>query len=363
MDVRLSPEQEALRASAAQVAGRLGPKAVADLDDRRRAARLAAAVESSGWLALRDGDLLGDGGGACGPVASGVEVALVAEELGRGLADTAFLGPVLAAELRRRAGAPPSGAPETVVLDLKSTAFAVSVDGEVPSGVAVEGGSPDDTTSRRGIVLRSAGGTRWTLGTVPLRPVGSMLDLTRPAAAPDAAGSVADVSCARLLSDDDLAATTALGLALTSADLVGVMTGTVELARAYAVVRRQYDAPIGSFQAVQHMLADAYVDSEGSRSVALHAAWAVDALVPHEALAAAALSKAYCARAARAVCESSVQVHGGIGNTWDCLAHVFLRRALLSSELFGDAESSVERVLGHHGIDPVVQVGSGRGLR
>ena len=70
-------------------------------------------------------------------------------------------------------------------------------------------------------------------------------------------------------------------------------------------------------------------------SATIHAAWAVDALAPVDARAAAAVAKAYAARAARIVCETTIQVHGGIGNTWECMAHVYLRRALLSSELFG----------------------------
>ena len=89
---------------------------------------------------------------------------------------------------------------------------------------------------------------------------------------------------------------------------------------------------------------------EGSRSVTLHAAWAVDALPADDALAAAALAKAYCARAARTVCETAIQVHGGIGNTWECLAHVFLRRALLSSDLLGGVGPSLARVLAHQGV-------------
>jgi alkylation response protein AidB-like acyl-CoA dehydrogenase len=102
---------------------------------------------------------------------------------------------------------------------------------------------------------------------------------------------------------------------------------------------------------VQHLLADALVAVEGSCSVALHAAWAVDALPAADALAAGSLAKAYCARAARRVCEAAVQVHGGIGNTWACLAHVYLRRALLSSEPFSGPGVHLERVLVHHGID------------
>src|SRR5580698_2097701 len=111
MDVRLSAEQIALRDSVTQVVDRLGPSTVAQLDDGQRADRLDAAVIESGWQDLRTGT---DDGG---PLASGVETALVAEELGRGVADTSFIGPTLAAELRRLAGAPTSASVETVALD------------------------------------------------------------------------------------------------------------------------------------------------------------------------------------------------------------------------------------------------------
>ena len=96
---------------------------------------------------------------------------------------------------------------------------------------------------------------------------------------------------------------------------------------------------------------------EGSKSVARHAAWAVDALAPADALSASAVAKAYCARAARSVCETAIQVHGGIGNTWECVAHVFLRRALLSSDVLGGVEPNLARVLAARGI------GAGDGLR
>jgi alkylation response protein AidB-like acyl-CoA dehydrogenase len=98
------------------------------------------------------------------------------------------------------------------------------------------------------------------------------------------------------------------------------------------------------------MLADAFVAMEGSRSVTLHAAWAADALSADDALTAAAVAKAYCARAARQVCETAIQVHGGVGNTWECLAHVYLRRALVSSDILGGATASLARVLKHRGI-------------
>ena len=71
----------------------------------------------------------------------------------------------------------------------------------------------------------------------------------------------------------------------------------------------------------------------------------------------AAGSKAYCARAARTVCETAIQVHGGIGNTWECLAHVHLRRALLSTDVLGGVGPNLDRVVVHHGI------GADHGLR
>jgi alkylation response protein AidB-like acyl-CoA dehydrogenase len=128
------------------------------------------------------------------------------------------------------------------------------------------------------------------------------------------------------------------------------MRGALTLSTDYARDRRQYGSAIGSFQAVQHLLADAFVAMEGSRSIALYAAWAVDALPGPAALSAASAAKAYCARAARSVCETAIQVHGGIGNTWDCLAHVFLRRALLSSDVLGGVGPSLARVLSSRGI-------------
>jgi alkylation response protein AidB-like acyl-CoA dehydrogenase len=101
---------------------------------------------------------------------------------------------------------------------------------------------------------------------------------------------------------------------------------------------------------VQHLLADTLVHLEGTRSATLHAAWAVDALAPADALAAAASAKAYAARAALAVCETAIQVHGGIGNTWECLAHAHLRRALLSTDVAGGIGPNLDRVLRHAGI-------------
>jgi alkylation response protein AidB-like acyl-CoA dehydrogenase len=334
MDVRFSAEQKALRDSAAQVADRLGPQAVGQLDDTERAAKLDAAVTASGWRELRTATDDGT------PWASCVEVAIVAEELARGLADAPFLGPTLAAELRRLAGAPPAAAPETVLMTADLSAPASSPD---PGTVAV------DAAGAASALLLVPAGDGYTLARVDLVPSAVRVDLTRPVSRPDPA-SVIEPVAEGALTNDDVTAWTALGLAVTCADLVGTMDGAVALATGYAKERRQYGQPVGAFQAVQHLLADAHVAAEGSSSAALHAAWAVDTRPPGEALAAAAVAKAYCSRAARAVCETAIQVHGGIGNTWECLAHVQLRRALLSTDVLGGVGASLARVLESHGI-------------
>jgi alkylation response protein AidB-like acyl-CoA dehydrogenase len=167
------------------------------------------------------------------------------------------------------------------------------------------------------------------VGTVALEAVVAGADLTRPSARWPEGETVSPIAGqTRPLDADDLARWRSLGLAVACADLVGAMRGALTLATDYARDRRQYGATIGSFQAVQHMLADAHVAMEGSRSIALHAAWAVDALPAHDALAAASAAKAYCARAARDVCETSIQVHGGIGFTFEHPLHRYYKRAL-----------------------------------
>src|SRR3984957_19135322 len=133
MDVRLSPEQVAFHDAATPVVDRLGVHRVSDLDDRARATKLDAAVCSSGWRELRTPTDTGT------PWASAVEVAVVAEELGRGLADVAFLGPTMAAELRRLTGAPPATEPETVALTSDLVQPATDESGRVPPGaVAID---------------------------------------------------------------------------------------------------------------------------------------------------------------------------------------------------------------------------------
>ena len=346
MDVRLSAEQKALRDAAAQVVGNLAPKTVADLDDGERRAKLDAAVDATGWRELR---AAADPASGDAPLASGVEVGIVAEELGRTVADVAFLGPTLAAELRRLAGAPPADGPETVAFrpDLSELATAAEGSLDRPALAFDAAGA----TTALVLVWTDGGSHALASATLPGEVHDrAVVDLSRTSL-PLAAGTPVTPIDGAPLSDDAIGRWTALGLAAASADLVGTMAGATELARAYAVERHQYGVAVGSFQAVQHLLADAFVATEGSRSAALHAAWAVDALPANEALFAGAVAKAFATRAARTACESAIQVHGGIGNTWECLAHVHLRRALLTGDLLGGAGPNLDRVLAHHGIE------------
>ena len=300
MDVRLTAEQQQLRDAAAKLGDDLGPGAVQDLDDQKRIALLDKQIELTGWRSLRS-----DG-------ASGVEVAIIAEEFGRRLVDAPFLGPVLADDLIRHLGADATDAPLTTVavddrvVDARGAGRAVSLSGG--SVVASD-------------VQASSDGA----------------DLTRVDAT--IVGSPAKLG---EVSEDVAAQWRALALVTTTADLVGIARGAHSLACDYAKIREQYGKQIGSYQAVAHLLAESLALIEGSISVSRHAAWAVDELTPAEAVRAAQVAKVYCARAARTVCETAIQVHGGIGNTWDCLAHVYLRRALTSTELWPVALKEID---------------------
>jgi alkylation response protein AidB-like acyl-CoA dehydrogenase len=325
MDARDTPEQAELRRTARRLARELGPRTVADLDDGKRSQRLAEAVRDAGWLELRG--VAGDGA----PLAGGVEAAIIAEALGEAVADVAFAGPVLAADLARRAGAN-AGAVVAFSPDLIAAAV---VSGPVTTTPIYAVDCAGESLDAVYVLRPEDGGYR--LAQVQAGGACDGADLTRAVRSiPAGARLLPAPEPSRLLTRGDLDAWTALGLALTSADLIGITRGVLDLTVAYAKERRQYGVPIGTFQAVQHLLAEALCLLEGASSVALQACWGVDQLTPDEARSAGRVAKAYCARAARTVCETAVQVHGGMGNTWDCVVHVYLRRALLSSQWFGD---------------------------
>jgi alkylation response protein AidB-like acyl-CoA dehydrogenase len=128
-----------------------------------------------------------------------------------------------------------------------------------------------------------------------------------------------------------------------AAETVGVAQKAMEMAVEYARDRKQFGRPIGSYQAVSHRCAQMLLEVEGSRSAAYYAGWCADA-EPESLPAAASGAKAYSSDAGWRVCGSSLQVHGGIGFTWEHDLHFFLKRAKTNAMLFGSAREHRERV-------------------
>lgn len=123
--------------------------------------------------------------------------------------------------------------------------------------------------------------------------------------------------------------------ALLAYEQVGGAARCLEMSVAYAKERYQFGRPIGSFQAVKHRCADMLVALEGARSAALYAGWAA-AEDPDELRIAAPVAKAFCSEAFFRIAADTIQVHGGIGFTWEHDAHLYLKRAKTDELLLGD---------------------------
>jgi alkylation response protein AidB-like acyl-CoA dehydrogenase len=149
---------------------------------------------------------------------------------------------------------------------------------------------------------------------------------------------------ATYMADED-----ALGLARSraytalAAELVGVAQRAMEMAVEYAKDRKQFARPIGAYQAVSHQCAQMLLETEGARSATYYAGWAADN-EPESAGLAGSAAKAYASDAAWRVTASALQVHGGIGFTWEHDLHLWLKRARCGAAYFGDARWHRERV-------------------
>jgi alkylation response protein AidB-like acyl-CoA dehydrogenase len=128
-----------------------------------------------------------------------------------------------------------------------------------------------------------------------------------------------------------------------AAETVGVAQRAMEMAVSYAKDRKQFGRPIGAYQAVSHRCAQMLLEVEGARSLAYWAGWALDH-EPGAAARAASMAKAYASDAGFRVTASAMQVHGGIGFTWEHDLHFFLKRAKANAHAFGDARWHRERV-------------------
>jgi alkylation response protein AidB-like acyl-CoA dehydrogenase len=129
-----------------------------------------------------------------------------------------------------------------------------------------------------------------------------------------------------------------------AAEMLGASRRCMEMSVEYAKVRRQFGQPIGMFQAIKHACAEMLLDVENSHGATYYAAWAQDAHSADASLVASA-AKAYVGDASRKVCGSAIQVHGGIGFTWEYDLHLYFKRAKHFEPLYGDADYHRERAL------------------
>jgi alkylation response protein AidB-like acyl-CoA dehydrogenase len=137
----------------------------------------------------------------------------------------------------------------------------------------------------------------------------------------------------------------AASLAGLAAEALGGAERTLEMALDYAMVRHQFGRPIGSFQAIKHKLADMLVWVESARSAVYHAGWAFDH-APDEYLCSATMAKAYACKAYYLCAAENIQIHGGIGFTWEHDAHLFFKRAQFLIRSEGDEETQLEQLAG-----------------
>lgn len=133
-------------------------------------------------------------------------------------------------------------------------------------------------------------------------------------------------------------ATTAL-----AAEMVGGMQRSLDITVAYAKTRKQFGKPIGIYQAVQHQCADMYLETESSRSAVYYASWALEENTA-DAMSSVSIAKMYASDAARNVGNHGIQVHGGMGFTWENDLHLYYRRAKASETMLGDASFHRERI-------------------
>ena len=242
-----------------------------------------------------------------------VEMIVVAEELGYALAPTPLQSTWAAGLLGADVGDGRRGA--VVTDDLSADAGTADVlvdwDGSVVTGASVEPVRALDPTRR---LFRVSGGER--------EPPSGDVDLER------ARGQAATMN---------------------AAESVGVAERAMEMAVAYAKERRQFDRPIGTYQAVSHACAQMLLEVEGARAAVYWAAWALD-FEPETAPLAVACAKAYAGDAGRRVPRASLQVHGGIGFTWEHDLHFFLKRGEANAHAYGEGTAHRERIAALAGL-------------
>jgi len=259
-----------------------------------------------------------------------IELSILCEELGRALAPVPFLPSVMAASVIEQGGSrelcerwlPGLASGETV------GALGAAVDGSAELVI----GAPEAQV----IVLVEADGSARAVAAeeAELGPIDS-IDPTRSAASvvANGAGEALPDGCA------------GLGRALISAssELVGVCDRALSMTVEYVKDRKQFGVPVGSYQAVSHRCAQMLLDTEKARSTAAFAAWTADA-DPERLAEAAAMAKAAASEAGREVTAAAIQMHGGIGFTWEADVHWLFKRAQIDAALLGGAKRHRARI-------------------
>jgi alkylation response protein AidB-like acyl-CoA dehydrogenase len=173
---------------------------------------------------------------------------------------------------------------------------------------------------------------------VKITPMAGM-DLTRKIYSVEFSNTPAE----KLAAPENLARALEVATTALVAELTGGMQRTLDITVQYAKTRKQFGKPIGQYQAVQHQCADMYLETESSRSAAYYAAWALEENAP-DASQSVAIAKMYASDAGRTVGNRGIQVHGGMGFTWENDIHLYYRRAKASETMLGDAAFHRERI-------------------
>jgi len=320
MRFALTPEQEALRDTARRF--------LSERVHTREQIAMVGAHDPALWKEIADLGWLGD------EETTFVDAALLAEEAGRALLPGPFTSTLIAIEAVRAAvGKTPDG-PCAVALDARGVRFVRNrLRGSIP---AVPCAEVAETLLVAADTSDGPATFEVAASEATIEPVESA-DLTRPAARVTFEGAKVLTRLGAL----DLMLDRAR--VLTAADAVGGASKALDMAVAYSKERVQFDRPIGSFQAVKHRAADGYRALEAARLATWYAAWAIST-ESGDAATAARAAKAMAGDAFVRCAADSIQIHGGIGFTWEHDAHLYYRRALADQAALGDASAQRDAI-------------------
>jgi alkylation response protein AidB-like acyl-CoA dehydrogenase len=348
MEFSLSEEQELLQDTVrAFVARECPPQTVRAIFDgeRQLVSALSKGLTELGITGLAIPEAHGGAGLEL------LELALVAEELGRGAVPVPFLGHALAAVALVRGGSAAQQAawlPRLANGSARATVALAENGRWLPAQWTVEIAN-NRVSGRKQFVPEAEGADLFVVGcrggALALVEAGSAvrvtpeptLDRGRPLAALDLADAPAEP-----LAGADAACLVDAGSVLLAADAFGAAHQIVRATAAYVQSRRQFGQPVAQFQAVKHQLANMAVDVDPTRGLWWYAAHAFDH-VPAEASRAAALAKAHITDRAQQVARDAVEAHGGIGFTWECDIQIWFKRAMFDRLWLGAPELHRER--------------------